>query len=246
MRKLIAVLLAFTSVTAIAQSPVSSRLVSGADLGASFATKKLSPSIAYYQLLNLDERKIFQFGWHTKLQNYYGQESVDYYTAPARLTRGKTGFGALSAPLIPENIDTLTMPRASFISLNLGLRFQIHLGPVELGAATDILGVGLGKGRLGLYRAIKGANSVDSLNLHQTNKYAQPQRFNLRLLGDNNMGFLSSEVYARILFSRRVAFKVGYQWITTEYRTNDELVDDNRRFRRNYAMPYVALSFPFF
>ncbi|WP_266367416.1 hypothetical protein [Tellurirhabdus rosea] len=246
MKKLLAGVLFLYTATAFAQTPVSTRLSGGIDLGAAFDSKIISPSFTYFQMLHLDQRKIFQIGWTFKFQTFYGQNSVDYYTAPAKFTREKTGFAALSAPIIPANIDTLTMPKTSFTSGNFGLRVQVHLGVVDLGASADILGIGVGKGRYGFYRASTGFNSADSLNLHRTNQYAQPQRINVRLLGDNDMGFLATEVYARLNFSRRLAAKIGYQWLTTEYRANNRLVEDNRRFRHRFAMPYVALTFPFF
>jgi len=244
MKRFVAVLVFFLFYSAaFSQSPVSTRLSAGVDLGAAFDTKILSPSLTYYQLLHVDQRKVFQIGWTFKFQTFYNQNSTDYYTAPARFSRGEAGLGSLSRAVIPANLDTLTMPRTTLTSGNFGLRVQVRLGPVELGASADILGIGVGRGRYGLYRA---SQSADSLNLHRSDQYAQPQRLNMRLLGDNNRGFLTTEMYARLNFHRRVAAKIGYQWLTAEYRTTNKLVDDNRRFRHRYAMPYVALTFPIF
>jgi len=248
MKKLLTAALIGCVTLSFAQSPVSTRLASGADLGAAFATDRLSPSFTYYQLLNLDARKIFQIGWTVKFQTLYGQNMV-YTTAPAKLTRERTGFGALSAPIIPANIDTLTFQRGrgttnktSFTALNFGLRAQLHLGPIELGASSDLLGIGFGRGRYGLYEA-----SGDTLKLDGGPLRAQPQRINLRLLGDNNNGFLASDVYIRILFGRWIGTRIGYQWIVSEYRAVDERIPrPNRRFRHTQGMPYVGLTFPFF
>ena len=250
-------------VCAVAQAPVSSRLSSGIEVGASFKPNVLSPSATYYQLLNITQNKMLSIGWTSTFRTFYA-DNQDYITAPANLTRGgKTGFNALGAPLVVANLDTLQMSSASGTSLNFGARIQLRFGPVELGASADILGLTLGKTRVGQYLSqngyftvkgytgrdstaffTKGANGVD--NRPQA---AKPTRANLQLLGDNSLGTLATEVYAKILVGQRLGIKLGYQWVTTEYTTSvpNVAADDNRRFRnRTGGMPYVALSFPFF
>ncbi|WP_229376755.1 hypothetical protein [Fibrella aquatilis] len=263
MRKLTFLLFICLPFCAIAQAPVSSRLSSGMEIGASFKPNVVSPSATYYQLLNLTNNKMLSIGWTSTFRTFYA-DNLDYTTAPAYLSRGgKTGFYALGAPVIAANLDTLQMSGASGTSLNFGARVQLRFGPLELGASADILGLTLGRTRVGQYLSqngyftvksnitgrdstaffVKGANGVD--NRPQS---AKPTIANLQLLGDNSLGTLATEVYAKLLVGQRLGVKLGYQWVTTEYTTSvRNVADDNRRFRnRTGGMPYLALSFPFF
>lgn len=251
MKKLIFGLLLLAPFAAFAQSPVSTRLASGLDVGIGFKKDNYYPSLSYYQLLHIDSKHFFSIGWTTKLAAFYG-DNLNYYTAPARLTRGETGFGALGADLIPANIDTLRMDYATVTSVNFGLRAEVRLGPVELGGSADLLGLAFGRRRTAKYLSSTGmyaSGSVDTLSFQGKGmtQTANPTRVNLRLLGDNDYGTLSSEVYARLNFHPRVGVKLGYQWLTTEYQAdNRNIVDRNRRFRHRVGMPYVAVTFPFF
>ncbi|MGV3559092.1 hypothetical protein [Larkinella arboricola] len=254
MRKTVTLLFTLISAAAFSQSPTSSRLSSGVDVGAAFKKDYLVPSITYYEMLNLDANQIFSIGWTVKAGAFYGS-NLEYLTAPAKLTREKTGFQALGASLVPANIDTMQFDRVSVTSVNFGLRAQVKLGPVEIGAGADLLGIAFGKNREGNYKSSTGTfrytdknNVVDTVSFVKFPlQYAQPQRINARLLGDNNRGALSSEVYVRLRVMRRMSIKAGYQWITTEMRaSNENLENDNRRFRNRASMTYVALTFPFF
>ena len=255
MKKFLIALFALVSVHSFAQSPVSARLSSGVDVGMGYSTNHYHPSIAYYQLINVGEQKLIALGWTARLSAFYG-DNLNYYTAPARLTRGKSGFSAVGAPLIPDNIDTIRYDYVSMTSLNLGIRAQVNLGPVEVGASADLLGLTLGKWRTGRYKssggqfALPSSTGADSLLYFQgenTFQRSHPGRVNVRLLGDNDIGTLSTEVYARLRINQRVGIKVAYQWLTTETTvTNRDIIADNNRFRHRVGMPYLALTFPIF
>lgn len=257
MTKLLIALLTFVSVHSFAQSPVSARLKSGFDIGMAYSKSNYNPSIAYYQLINVGERKLFSLGWTMRLGAFYG-DNLNYYTAPARLTRGKTGFGGLSGPLVNTNIDTVRFDYVTMTSLSAGIRAQVNLGRVELGASADLLGLTLGRRRTaryrsstGLFTTVKSKSGGDSLsapfagaNVFQR---AYPSRLNVRLLGDNDRGTLSTEVYARVRINQRFAIKAGYQWLTTEVTVqNRDIIADNNRFRNRAGLAYVALTLPIF
>ncbi|GAB3332118.1 hypothetical protein GCM10027299_38340 [Larkinella ripae] len=256
MRKIVTLVFALISAAAFSQSSTSSRLSSGLDLGAAFKNDYLAPSLTYFEMLNLDANQLFSIGWTVRLGTFYG-DNLNYITAPARLTREKTGFAALAAPLVEANLDTMRFDWVTMTTANLGVRAQVRLGPVEIGAGADLLGFGFGKTRSGRYRSSTGrytgtnaAGVADTLSFRLGNNStqpAQPQRVNVRLLGDNDLGSLSTEVYARLRVMRRLGIKGGYQWITTGMRASNENIDDkNRRFRNRASMAYVALTFPFF
>ena len=216
-----------------------------------YSKSNYNPSLAYYQLINVGERKMFSLGWTMRLGAFYG-DNLSYYTAPARLTRGKTGFGALSGPLINNNIDTVRFDYVTMTSLNAGVRAQVNLGWLELGASADLLGLTLGRRRTARYRSSTGVFEVDSVTTRpfagaNVFQRAYPSRLNLRLLGDNDRGTLSTEVYARVRINQRFAIKAGYQWLTTEVTVqNRDIVADNNRFRNRAGLAYLALTLPLF
>jgi hypothetical protein len=254
MRKIVTLVFVLISAVSFSQTPTSTRISSGIDVGAAFKKDYLAPSFTYYELLNVDANQIFSIGWTVKLNTFYG-DNLNYTTAPAKLSREKTGFSALSAPIVPANIDTMRFDWVTATAVNLGLRAQIRLGPVEIGAGADLLGFGFGKTRQGRYRSSTGhfestntAGTIDTLSFRVSPKQpAQPQRINARLLGDNDLGSLSTEVYVRLKVLRRLNVKAGYQWITTEMKASTVNIDDkNQRFRNRASLAYVGLTFPLF
>lgn len=255
MRGLLIASIILLSVNCFAQSLVSARISSGVDIGLGIKKQQLAPSIAYYQLLNVGEKRLFSFGYTVKLGTFYAR-NLDYITAPARLTRGKGGLGSLGASLVPANIDTVSFTNVSMTNLNLGLRVQVQVGPVQLGASADILGGGFGKRRTGRYQSSTGTFTTQSIDDRDSvatfqganaNQSASPANLNLRLLGDNNIGTLSSELFARIIVNQRIGIKVGYQWLTTAVSVrNRDTQANNNRFRNRTDFPYVAVTFPVF
>ena len=233
--------LLFISITSWAQPE--SRLSSGFDVGAGWKDQAWIVNAQYHQYLKVDRRGLFQVGWGGSASHFRGKE-LDFTTAPSQLTKGKTGFSALNAPLILRQIDTLQM-RAGITSFNFNVSAQISLFErLDIGANVDILGFSLGNRRAGYYLGSRGYNKADSLNLHQTYQQARPARLNLLWLGDNKRGNLNTEIYARIHFTQRIGLKISYLFTTNEYRTDQPLVDDNRRFRFRSQMIFVGLTFP--
>lgn len=255
LRSLLLVL--FPLATALAQSPVSTRLSSGADIGAGFRPNQVSPSLSYYQLLNITRSRAFSLGWTATFRTFYA-DNVDYITAPAYLSHGgKSGLYALGTPLVPERLDTLRMASASGTSLNLGIRAQFRIKFLEIGASADILGLTLGRSRVGQYlsssgyfvagKTAAGADSTALFRGNNVNQSARPTIANFQLLGDNAIGTLATEVYARVMISQRFGIKAGYQWLTTEYTTTTtNIADGNNRFRGRSGLTYLAVTIPVF
>lgn len=255
MKKLLACLLSLLSVTSFAQFPGSNRILSGIDLGTAFQKGTVAPSLTYYELLTVGRQKVFSIGW-TFSAGYVNGHNVAFTTAPARLTREKTGIEALSAPLIYRNMDTVTLERTTQTLLNVGLRAQVKLGPVELGGSADVLGFILGRTKLGHVISSTGGYYTKDHSNHdslvyfrdgQQMQYTKAKGISARLLGDNDRGSLATEVYARVMINHRIGVKAGYKWLTTETRLKiANTADDNLRYRRRTEMPYIAITFPFF
>ncbi|ADB36461.1 hypothetical protein [Spirosoma linguale] len=256
MKQILITLLLVLPLFTFAQSPVSARLSSGYDLGMAYSNDHYNPSIAYYQLINIGERKLFSLGWTARLGAFYG-DNLNYYTAPARLTRGKSGLGAIGAPLVVNNIDTVRYDYITNTSLNIGIRAQLNLGKLEIGGSADLLGIAFGKSRLGRYISSTGqyriysSKGTDSTTAYfqgaNTFQKSRPSALNVRLLGDNDRGTLATEIYARYRVSQRMGIKLGYQWLTTETTvSNRDVIADNNRFRNRAGMAYLAVTLPIF
>ena len=251
MKQVISVVLTLLPFLTFAQSPVAARLSSGYDIGMAYSKNRYNPSLSYYQLINIGDKKIFSLGWTARLGAFYG-DNIDYYTAPARLTRGKSGFNALSGPVLVNNMDTVRYDYVSMTSLNFGIRAQVSLGVVEIGASADLLGATFGKSRTGRYQSSTGQFTVsDSTTAYyqgaNTFQKSRPSILNARLLGDNDLGTLSTEVYARVRLGQRIGIKASYQWLTTEMKvSNRDVISDNNRFRNRSNMAYLAVTIPIF
>jgi hypothetical protein len=239
-----------------AQPPVTNRIGSGIDLGAGVKNTIFNPSVQYYQVLHVLPNRLLSVGWTLRFSPFYGND-LDYITAPARLSRSKTGLNALGAAYVPATIDTVSYADVSATALNFGLRVQGRIGPVEIGVSADVLGLTLGRARTGRYQSSTGrfraggmANGVDSLVAFSgpnVNQFSHPTPVNLRLLGDNNLGTMTTEVFVRVFVIQRVAVKLGYQWFITEMiMDNRDTSVNNDRFRHTASMPYFAVTFPLF
>ena len=229
-------------------------LSGGVDLSVGYNNGALNPSITYYELVSVAKSKSFFIGWTARLNAFYGN-NLDYYTAPARLTRGQSGIGSLTKPMLPENIDTVRFGRVSQTALNVGIRAEYYVGRFTLGASADVLGLTfLGRSRTGLVSSSTGLFVVTDASGQEIRKpfrdvdayqNATPNRGNVRLLGDNNRGMLTTEVYARFRLSSGLQLKAGYQWLTTEMvLSNKDIVANNNRFRNRVGLLTIGLTVP--
>ncbi len=256
MKHYICILLGFVAFTAQAQNPIPSRVGSGLDAGFAFKKDNYVPTLTYFQLLNIGGRKrLVSVGWTARLAKFHG-DNLNFYTAPANLTRGATGFDALGPALKATNIDTVRFDYVTNTSINFGVRAEVHLGPVDLGGSADVFGLAFGKTRVGRVissgtYAVNGAKADSILRFTNDNRFQRlrPTGVNVRLLGDNDIGNLAAELYARVRINQRLAIKAGYQWQTAEMYIRDRDIrptDGNRRYRHRVGMPFVAVTLPFF
>jgi hypothetical protein len=255
MKKQLFFLFMLLAFAAHSQHPAPSRVASGLDVGFAFKKDNYVPSLTFAQVLHIGGKRLLSVGWTARLSKFHG-DNLNFYTAPAKLTRGSTGFEALNLPIRAANLDTVRFDYVTHTALNVGIRAEIHLGPVDLGGSADVLGLALGKTRIG--RVISSAGTFtrtdsgdDSTVYRFSGKNVQqrlkPTGINVRLLGDNDIGNLTADVYVRVRINQRLAIKGGYQWQTAEMYFRDiDPADNNKRFRHRVGMPYLAVSFPFF
>lgn len=153
----------------------------------------------------------------------------DFITAPAILTTGQKGLAAMTAEIQSQNLDTLVLSGSAVNMLNL----SIHLGwrfndkwAVEFN--IDAIGLSFGPEQSGVYTS-------DSMPEFNGAVNANPTSPNYLLIGDNDIGSLSSGLKVSYLFSANWGVYVRAGYLFTEYTTENKLALGNDRFR-NKAM----------
>lgn len=160
-----------------------------------------------------------------------------FKTAPAELTRGESGPGAIFRKEKKSNIDDLNLNHSHITSLNI--LFQI-LYKIDdrwgVGFNIDVIGFSYGERRDGRY------NPQSDDNQWPEKVSARPSQFNLLLGDDNDRGSLNSEFYVTRALAGGWAVKLGLIHAFTEYRTSQRLRKDNDRFRRKNYLPSLGIS----
>jgi hypothetical protein len=200
----------------------------------------LSGMASYTKMFAIGKKQAFRMGYGLRLTTLVGKES-DYQTAPADLTTGKSSLMSLFAERINSQIDTLRVKNANTNAINISFNVQYAFTKkIEMGINFDVVGITFGDMKTGTYLA----QQSDATGKKNTGKAqsALPTMFNLRLLGDSDMGSLTAEVYVRYWFSKRWGMRAGMSHQTSEYKTNDKLGFANDRFRLAQTIPYVAIS----
>jgi len=180
----------------------------------------------------------FKIGWGIRYTGFAGK-STGLVTAPAKLTSGKTNPSVLFSETVESNLDTLTLNKVQTNALNAVINLQFAISKrFEVGFNIDAIGLSFGAQQTGRFHSASESKTLD--NSVQT---AKPTSFNLLLIGDNDLGNLNSELYARYWLGDRVALRAGLSFNFVEYTTERKLTFDNDRFRYKSLLPMVAVSF---
>ena len=184
------------------------------------------------------KKRNFKIGYGVRITSVFGVARM-YVTAPAKLTRGITGPIAIFSEKQLDNYDTISLARPQVNSLNLYFSIQYTLfRRIDLGLNADLAGVSFGTKEIAEYTSSKN-NPGDFSQAQQ----AFPTGFNVMLLGDNNLGSLNSEVFARFWITNQWAVKASLNFVFTEYTTVNTLRLGNDRFRDRTFMAGVAVTF---
>ena len=180
----------------------------------------------------------FNIGYGLRFTNFIGSD-LDYITAPAKYTSGKSSIAALFSDNILANIDTVHFAKSQTYSLNTGIYLSYLLpyfkNRLELGVNIDAFGFTLGPRQNAVYKN----NTVS----------AKPTSFNLLLISDSDKGSLNSEWYASFWVAPKLAVKLGYEFLFSEYTTDSKiqklpnLNETNDRFRFKSAMIMLGVSY---
>ncbi len=204
----------------------------------------LSPSVLQYWAVDKRKQR-FKFGFGGRVSSSYGNSNLEYITARAELTSGKTGPSVFFADQVEENIDTLSIAstriHAANIFLALRYEFDKRFG-VEFN--IDLAGVSFGKRQDAVLQYDDGKSQ-------QLNAY--PTTGNVLLISDNDIGTLNSELMFSYLHKSRLRFKIGGVFLFNEYEVSNPpvyvnstgTVIDAQRFRNKSLQLGIGLNYIF-
>lgn len=181
------------------------------------------------------KRKKLAVGIGGRFTSYFGANQY-YITAPAELTSGSTGPFVIFKENIVENIDTFLIksPQVNCLNVLINLRYKCN-EKIIVGFNIDVIGFSFGGSKRGNY--------INGFQGGMEN--ASPTNFNLLLISDNDRGSLNSELYGKYYWNDTWGFKLGAQFLFTEYTTDTEVQqtpEPNDRFRNKSLMIAVGVT----
>ncbi|MFN3529288.1 MAG: hypothetical protein ACK417_05145 [Bacteroidia bacterium] len=155
--------------------------------------------------------------------NLFAASNVDYITAPARLT-------------LNDKLDTFNMaaPQLHMLNAYVMLGYQFH-PRWSFEFDIDLLGLSFGGQKAGLF------NSSEFPAFNGTHS-ANPTPLNVLLVGDNDLGSLSSNFRLHYRLNDSWGVRAGFNYFFTEYTTTMLLSEQNDRFRRKSGMFSLAVN----
>lgn len=203
-----------------------SRVNYGLDLGSGFTSDIYTPNVNYYQNLTFGSFRYIGIGWSGRLSgNIVGGN-------PVLNTLGN-----------PREEDEISLKKAVVYNAAFGFTINFDFDHVEFGANVDLLNISVGKTSKVLYNIANLETATDSsANYHQTLVKAYPQMASLLPIATKKSAG-NSEAYLRLWINQELGIKVGYQLLNVVYNTEHPLNNGQKRFVKQYGMPFVALSF---
>lgn len=218
----------------------------GATFASNGATSALALSGIQYWAVGKKQQH-FKFGLGVRLTSAFGNSSLEYITAPAKLTSGETGPSVFFADQIPQNIDTVSLNSSQINSINIFLALRYDFKK-KWGAEfnIDLAGVSFG----GSKNAILQYGDQTSNTKTST---AKPTIGNALLISDNDLGSLNSEFMISYLYTSKLKLKAGVSFLFNEYTLSNPVsytnslgnVIDTDRYRTKAFMFAVGASYTF-
>ncbi len=188
---------------------------------ATFASGMFAPSISASKNFSLKKSRStkFQVGLGARLTHYAGSKDLEYFTAPAILTSGKTGPSVFFADPIESNIDTFNYSKTAINSLNLDIILNYRISR-KLSAEfnIDAIGFSFGGDKTGTLKNGAAANNTAT---------AKPTSINALLISDNDRGSLNSQLVLIYKLNKSLALKGGAGFLFTEYTNSKNTVVNN-------------------
>lgn len=200
-----------------------SRTINYGSLSGAIGSNLGSVSVDYFHLWKTGKAKKVEIGIGGRFTSYFGTSQY-YASAPASLASdGKTSDSLL---LQSPQVNALNL------AINLGYKFSTKFG---VGFNIDAFGFAFGGKQDGFY--INGKTG-------QTTS-AKPTSLNVLLIGDNDLGSLNSEFYARYFFTEKLGIKLAFQYLFTEFTTAtkvQQVPETNDRFRNKASLVSLGIT----
>ncbi len=165
-----------------------------------------------------------RIGYGLRYTGAFGSK-VDFATAPAKYTVGKTGPVAFFSEPIPGNIDTLTFNKVQTNAFNVFFSIEHNLyKKLAFNFNLDLVGFTL------------GAHQKATPLLSTTTTSAKTTSLNALLIGDNDLGSLNSEFLLKYYATKKLTLQAGFGFLFTEYTTEKKYTLGNDRFRNKAGM----------
>lgn len=188
-----------------------------------------SVSLGYQYNWKFGKKQKLEMGVGGRFSSFFSSDKY-FVTAPAKLSKGSSGPGALFKETIPANMDSVLMPSAQINSLNVMLNVVYNFSEkFRAGFNIDVIGFSFGGSKPGTYINGNGASGAQMVSTS-----ASPSGFNLLLVGENDLGSLNSEFYVAYSVNDTWSIKLGAQHIFMEYTTAtkvQQFPEANDRFR---------------
>lgn len=204
----------------------------------SLGGNKVAGCLAWSHLHGIGKKKQkLKLGYGVRFTNFTGSDQ-NYTTAPAKIVKDVSGPAALVRPVKPENIDTLFFTKAQVNAINTSFHIQYSFtNRLDVGFNIDLIGFSFGRSRAATLQ------STDRPNNLSTMQEARPTSFNILLGAENDIGTLNSEFYGKYWVTKRLAVKLGFSHLFTEYTSKNTLPMDNDRFRNISNLILLGVSF---
>lgn len=204
---------------------VSSRIDFSAAVGASVYSASLGATRTH----GLLKSNKLRLGYGLRFSGMYGND-LNYTTAPAKL-------------IAEDKVDTFFIGEP----ISLGLNAVIHIGyqfTPKLYARFNIDAVGLGFGATNKRRFLPR----DPASTAPVSVLARPTSYNVLLVGDNDIGSLKAQFFARYKFNEHFAVQAGMQNLFNELITEkvwQAVPEKNDRFRAASSHGFAGLTYYF-
>lgn len=207
------------------------------DLSLSSNGSQHNLALSAVHLHPLGKKQKFSIGYGLRLNLGTGS-NTDFWTAPAKLTSGKTGPGVFFSDNIFSNFDTIHASSYFAGSLNASIHLNYRItSKWQVEFNIDAVGLSFGSEINADYKTSKRA-----ANQAQTQK-AKPTPFNLLLISDNDIGNLNSELFVAYSLTPKWGLRAGATFIFTEYTTENKLYLNNDRFRNKALMGMIGIRY---
>jgi hypothetical protein len=178
---------------------------------------EFASAFSWVKFHGIGKKQKFKIGYGLRLSNYFGTDKK-YTTAPASLINEK-------------KIEEIMFSYAQTNSLNATINLQYSFSQkFEVGFNIDAIGLSFG-----------GEQNPTKLGIGVAK--ASPTSVNILLVGNNDIGSLNSEFYARYWISSKFAIRAGFSHFFSEYTTTTKLAYNNDRYRIITNLGFIAFTY---